>query len=126
VPVLGIGECGMLTAMTLGQRIGVIAIARSSIVRHLRYFASMGMMGRVVRERSIDLSVAESTDRSRALSRMIETGLLLREDGADVLVMGCAGMADLRAAVEDGVGLPVVEPTQAAVGMAIGRLFGQP
>jgi Asp/Glu/hydantoin racemase len=36
--------------------------------------------------------------------------------------MGCAGMARYRAALEDAVRLPVVEPTQAAVAMALGRV----
>jgi Asp/Glu/hydantoin racemase len=51
---------------------------------------------------------------------MTEVGQQLRdEDGADVLVMGCAGMARYRAELESGLGIPVVDPTQAAVGMAI-------
>jgi allantoin racemase len=41
---------------------------------------------------------------------------------ADVLVMGCAGMARFREALERELGIPVVEPTQAAVTMAIGRV----
>ena len=36
--------------------------------------------------------------------------------------MGCAGMASYRAALEVAVQLPVVEPTQAAVAMALGRV----
>jgi Asp/Glu/hydantoin racemase len=43
-------------------------------------------------------------------------------DGADVLVMGCAGMARYRDRLQATVGLPVVEPTQAAVGMALARV----
>jgi allantoin racemase len=39
-----------------------------------------------------------------------------------VLVMGCAGMAPYRDALQEAVGVPVVEPTQAAVAMAIGRV----
>ena len=35
-PVLGISECGVLTALTLGQKFGVIAILEKSIPRHLR------------------------------------------------------------------------------------------
>ena len=42
-----------------------------------------------------------------------------------MLIMGCAGMADLRARLEEACGLPVVEPTQAAVAMAVGRIFGR-
>jgi Asp/Glu/hydantoin racemase len=35
--------------------------------------------------------------------------------------MGCSGMARYRAELEEAVQIPVVEPTQAAVAMAIGR-----
>ena len=49
------------------------------------------------------------------------------EDGAAVAVMGCAGMERFKARVQEAIGIPVVEPTQAAVTMAIGavRLTGQ-
>jgi allantoin racemase len=54
---------------------------------------------------------------------MIDTGRRLRDQhGADVLVMGCSGMAGYRAELEEAVQIPVVEPTQAAVAMAIGRV----
>jgi allantoin racemase len=39
-----------------------------------------------------------------------------------VLVLGCAGMAQYRHRVEQAIGLPVVDPTQAAVTMAIGAV----
>jgi len=39
-----------------------------------------------------------------------------------VLVMGCAGMARYRAPLEEATGLPVVEPTQAAVSLALGQI----
>ncbi|MGH7058359.1 MAG: aspartate/glutamate racemase family protein, partial [Acetobacteraceae bacterium] len=42
--------------------------------------------------------------------------------GAGVLVMGCAGMARYPAALEQALPIPVVEPTQAAVVMACGRV----
>ncbi len=44
---------------------------------------------------------------------------LAEEKGADVLVMGCAGMARYRTRLEDALGLPVIDPTQAAAGMSI-------
>jgi len=43
-------------------------------------------------------------------------------DGAEALVMGCAGMARHRKALEDELGIPVIDPTQAAVAMAIGAV----
>jgi Asp/Glu/hydantoin racemase len=122
-PVLGIAECGVLTALTLGQRFGVIAILPTSIPRHLRYFGAMGVLDRFAADLSIGLGVSELSDGSRTLGRMIDVGRTLRDThGADVLVMGCAGMARFRETLERELGIPVVEPTQAAVTMAVGRV----
>lgn len=122
-PVLGIGECGVLTALTLGERFGVIAILDASIQRHLRSYGAMGVMGRFAGELAIGLNVQELAQYDRTLARMTEVGRRLRDErGADVIVMGCAGMAAYRAPLQQALGIAVVEPTQAAVGMAITRV----
>jgi allantoin racemase len=122
-PVLGIAECGVLAALTLGQRFGVISILARSVPRHLRYIAAMGVRDRLAADLPIGLGVLELADRRTTLACMIEVGRQLRDQhGSDVLVMGCSGMACYRADLEAAVQLPVVEPTQAAVAMAIGRL----
>ncbi len=123
-PVLGIAECGVLAAMTLGQRFGVIAILPTSIPRHLRYLGAMGVMQRFAGDLPIGMGVADLADGETTLTRMVDVGRRLRnEHGADVLVMGCAGMARFRQPLEDAVGIPVVEPTQAAAAMALGRVL---
>ena len=121
-PVLGIMECGILTALTLGQRFGVIAILQTSIARHLRTINAMGVQSRLASERAIGLGVVELSDEGKTLQRMIDTAKLLREDGANAVVMGCAGMAQYRERVEQAAGIAVVEPTQAATAMALGRV----
>ena len=122
-PVLGISECGVLTALTLGHRFGVIAILAQSIPRHLRYLGAMGVADRLAAELPVGLQVTELADASRTRQRMIDTGRrLVEEHGAHVIVMGCAGMAQYRAPLEDALGVPVVEPTQAAAGMALARV----
>ena len=119
-PVFGIAECGLLTALTLGDQIGVIAILPGSISRHARFMRALGIGGRVAGELAIGLGVTQLSDEAITLDRMTETGRRLRDEkGADVLVMGCAGMARYRARLEETLDLPVVDPTQAAVGMAI-------
>ncbi|KAG1374779.1 hypothetical protein G6F60_015481 [Rhizopus arrhizus] len=69
---------------------------------------------------------SDLADADLAFARMTTVGKTLRDaHGAEVLIMGCAGMADLRDRLEDACGLPVVEPTQDAVAMAAGRLFSR-
>jgi len=122
-PVLGIAECGILTALTLGHRFGVISILAASVPRHLRYIGAMGVAQRLAGDLPIGLGVTELADARAPLTRMIEVGRRLRDGhGADVLVMGCAGMARYRGDLEEAARIPVVEPTQAAVTMALGRV----
>ena len=122
-PVLGISECGVLTALTLGHKFGVIAILQKSIPRHLRYLGAMGVMDRLAAELPVGLGVTELSDEKKTFGRMVEVGKALRDThGANVIVMGCAGMARYRKPLQDEVGIPVVEPSQAAVGMAIARV----
>jgi Asp/Glu/hydantoin racemase len=112
-PVLGIAECGILTALTLGHRFGVISILDRSVPRHLRYIAAMGVGQRLAGDLPIGLGVTLADARA-TLTRMIDAGRRLRaQHGADVLVMGCAGMARYRADLEEAVQIPVVDPTQA-------------
>jgi Asp/Glu/hydantoin racemase len=121
--VLGISECGTLTALTLGHRFGVIAILQKSIPRHLRYMGALGITDRFAAELPVGIPVVELSDEKKTFGRMVEVGKTLRDQhGADVVVMGCAGMARYRKPLQDEIGVPVVEPTQAAVAMAIGRV----
>jgi allantoin racemase len=83
----------------------------------------MGLGSRLAADLPIGLGVTELADARTTLTRMIDVGRRLRDaHGADVLVMGCAGMARYRDDLEEAARIPVVEPTQAAVTMAIGRV----
>lgn len=123
-PVLGIAQCGVLTAMSVGERFGVISILSASIARHWRYFAAMGVIDRLAGDIAVELGVAELSNRERTFARLCEVGAELRDTRrADVLVLGCAGMAAYRAALEAELRVPVIDPTQAAVSMAVGQVM---
>ena len=122
-PVFGIAECGVLTALARADSFGVIAIKQRSIRRHLRYLRQMGLSERLAGERPLEMSVAETASGEGTLDRMIAVGRELRDrDGAEAIVMGCAGMARHRKPLEQALGVPVIDPTQAAVAMAIGAV----
>lgn len=123
VPVFGISEAAALTAMTLGQRFGVIAMREGSVLRHLRAWGAMGIMDRLAGEAVIGRGVTALADREATLAAMLEAGRRLRsQHQADVIVMGCAGMSTFRGPLAEQLGVPVIDPVQAAVAMAIGRV----
>ncbi|MCP4315144.1 MAG: Asp/Glu racemase [Hyphomicrobiales bacterium] len=119
--VLGIQECGVLAALARGEKFGVIAIQEASIRRHLRYLRQMDVMARLAAERAANLTVAQSASGNETFGRLIEVGRDLRDnDGADTIILGCAGMASHRAGLEAELGVPVIDPVQAAVASALG------
>ena len=72
------------------------------------------------------MSVAETASGDGTLARMVSVGReLIDRDGANAVVMGCAGMARHRKALEAELGVPVIDPTQAAVAMALGVVMFQ-
>lgn len=122
-PCFGIQESGVLAALARGDLFGVIAISEGSIARHRRYVRRMGVLDRLAGERALNMSVAETATGEDNFAALERTGHALVNDGADVIVFGCAGMATHRKALEATIGIPVVEPTQAAVAMALGAIL---
>ena len=74
-------------------------------------------------ERALNMSVDESARGEGTLARLTEVGQDLIGDGADVLILGCAGMARHRAPLQAALDRPVIDPTQAAVAMAMGAVL---
>jgi len=118
-PVFGIQESGVLAALSRGERFGVIALGPQSIKRHLRYIRQLGLENRLAAERPLHLSVA-AAEEADAYPRVLEVARdLVDEDGADVLLLGCAGMTRHRLPLEQALGVPVVDPVQMAVAQAL-------
>ena len=123
-PVLGVMESAMLTAMTRGHKVGVIAILQQSIARHLRAFGAMGILDRVAGELPLGMQVVELSDSARTRAGLLAVGPRLRDEKqANVVVLGCAGMAEHRGWLEQQLGIPVIEPAQAGASMALGRVL---
>ena len=119
-PVTGIAEAGLFTALSLGDRIGTISISGNSIARHHRYYRALGISQRIAGDVAIDSSVADLASADKTLDKMLLAGQRLKKDfGANALVLGCAGMPQYREPLERELGIPVVDPTQAATMMAI-------
>ncbi len=118
VPVTGIAEAAYLTALSLGSRFGIVSLGQSSIDRHRRYLEALKIEGRLAGDRSIDMTVAELMARD-VVEPVTRIGSILRdEDGADVVILGCAGLGNYRQALQAKLGLPVVDPVQAGVAIA--------
>ena len=118
-PVLGIQESALAFSASHARRFGVLALSRESIQRHIAYVRSVGMQEFHAGERPLCLSVDEAANGAETLDRIVAVGReLIEEDGAETLVLGCAGMAAHRRSAQSQLGVPVIDPVQAAVTMA--------
>jgi allantoin racemase len=125
-PVLGIGECGFNAAAALAERFGSIAIVNGSLARHRRRIRALGFEHRFVGGLAAGLGVVELADRQRTWARLQGLGTQLRdESGAQAIVLGCAGFSPYRSALEQLLGVPVIDPTQAAVAAALGQVLAR-
>jgi Asp/Glu/hydantoin racemase len=122
-PVMGIAEWGILRALSLGERFGIIALAVPSIRRQQRYVRLMAVQDRYAGSRAVSATAEESAGADAFAALLAAGRRLVEEDGADVLVLGCAGMASHRRPLAEALGVAVVEPSQAAVTAAVGAVL---
>jgi Asp/Glu/hydantoin racemase len=110
-------------AILTGGRFGVLALSEQSIERHMAYMHGLGLDGQLAGELPLDISVNEAANDASSFEKIISQGRrLIDELGADVLILGCAGMASYREPSEKVLQVPVIEPVQAAVSIAIEAL----
>jgi allantoin racemase len=116
-PVIGIAEAAMHAASVLAPGFSVVTtLARTcGMAWHLAERYGMRRFCRNVR--ATDVAVLDLDRPGSAARRIIvdECRRALDEDGAEAIVLGCAGMAEFAREVEQAIGAPVVEGVTAAV-----------
>ncbi len=124
-PVLGIFRSAVAAAVARAERFGVIALVESSKARHRAALRAMGLHDRLAGEVALNVSMDTLLDPHTARAALIAAGQTLAAMGAETIILGCTGMAHHRAAIRKAVGLPVIEPAQAAAGLAVSLLLGE-
>lgn len=122
-PVFGMQESAIAQAAQNRRRFGVLALSDDSIRGHLVYLEKLGFTDQLVAELPLDVSVDESANDPETLDKICMQGRRLVDDlGAEVLVLGCAGMAAHKKPAAEALRVPVIEPVEAAVEAALNSL----
>jgi allantoin racemase len=124
-PVVDITEAAAHMAGLLGDRYSVVTTLDRTLPLIEDRLMLTGLRTRCASVRASDLSVLELEEDSAATVTAIvaEAENALREDKAEVICLGCGGMAGLDRAVYKASGVPVVDGVTAAVKLA-GSLVG--
>lgn len=120
VPVVDITEAAASTAMYLGHRYSVVTTLDRAVPLIEDRLLLAGLDRRCASVRASGMAVLElESDPERAVEAIVEqAAAAVREDHAEVVVLGCGGMAELESAVRARTGVPVVDGVAAAVTVA--------
>jgi allantoin racemase len=118
VPVLDIAEAAAHVAQLIGRRFSVVTTLVRSIPAIEDRFMLAGLTAHCASVRACGLSTAQvDADPEGAIQTIVEEAAkAVAEDGADVICLGCAGMAGVTAAITAKLGVPAVDGVAAAVG----------
>ena len=122
-PVFGIAESSIRVARDISPSIGIIAGMEGAIPRHTVYWEKLGALDDIVGEVACGRGVLD-LESEEAYQDVLAAGARLQEAGAEVLVLGCAGMTKMADRLSVDLGLPVVEPCRAALQRAAEALEG--
>jgi allantoin racemase len=121
-PVLGIGEAAFHAASFVAHRFSVVTTLARSVAAIEMNLLKYGLDRRCTRVRACEVPVlALESPGSDARARIsAEIGRALAEDGAEAIVLGCAGMADLAKDLGAEHDIPVIDGVAAAVAFCEG------
>lgn len=118
-PVVAIAEAGMRVATYLGRGFSVVTTLERTIGRAWDLAAHYGVKDVCCNVRACEIPVLELETPGSSARDMItaECARAVAEDDCDVIVLGCAGMADLARDISERIGVPVVDGVAAATTM---------
>lgn len=114
VPVVGIAEASMSLALLLGARFGILAGMRRAVELMDSMVRAYGLESRYAGTVSLEMRVLDfARERPATLSVLERASRTLRERGAEVLLLGCAGLTTFVEELQARVEMPVIDPVEA-------------
>ncbi len=119
-PVLGAGETSMAVAIQLGPKFSVISVLRNTAAWVRMQATKLGVKAKLASAIGVDIPVLDlEKDPQKTIDAIVASAReAIERDGAEVIVLGCTGMAGLAAAVRERLEVPLIEPAATTLKMA--------
>ncbi len=124
IPVVGIGEASMQMASLLGHRFSILVGRKKWIPKMSDNALLYGFQRRIASWRPIEFTVQQLHQDPTSAFQVIyrEAVLAVRQDGAEVVVLGCAAMENAAQLLSERMHVPVVDPVVA--GFKVAEMLG--
>ncbi len=122
VPVVGICQAAMQAAAVVANKFSIVTTLPVSVPALEHLVLRYGFERLCGRVRAADIPVLDLEENTEKATRLIAAELerALAEDGAEAIVLGCAGMVELSRSLTERYGVPVIEGVGAAVKLVEG------
>jgi allantoin racemase len=119
-PVLGPAETSMSVALHLGSRFSVISVLANTAPWVRLQAIKLGVERRLASALGVDIPVLElESQGERTVDEIVKAAReAIERDEAEVIILGCTGMATLADKVRERLSVPVVEPAATTLKMA--------
>jgi len=115
--VTGIEEIGLHVAAMMGAKFTILTMNRERVPAKEKEGRRFKLENSMASVRPLGMSVAETdSDPDRARERIRHVAKqAAEEDGAEVIVLGCAGMAGYAEGITEELGITVIDPSSVAL-----------
>ncbi len=120
IPIIGAGQASMIVAKLVRKKFAVISVYKKSGPWGELQAERAGTKDMLVYSTGIDISVLElQKDPDRTRKEILrESKFAIKKKGAELIILGCTGMALLAESIKMELRTPVVEPMVAALKIA--------
>ncbi len=124
-PVLGIAEAGIYLSCMLGEKFSIVTTNERWEPLLMEAVRKYGVEKKCASVRTTGMRVLELEESGKSVEDMIENEAekAIKEDGAEVICLGCAGMSGLDKRLQKNLNVPVVDGFIAALKMI--EIFNQ-
>src|SRR5689334_17093844 len=120
VPVVGMADASILQACAMGNRFSIVTGGERWQSMLEEFVTSQGLASRLASVRTVAPTGADIARNPKAAMALLAKGCqaCVKEDRAEVVILGGAGLAGLAARLEDKVDVPLLDGVACAISMA--------
>jgi allantoin racemase len=117
VPVYGIAESAIYMASSLGYKFSIISLLERMLPAVEELVNKIGLNSRCASIKMVEIAALNTkNDQNSTIKALMESArMAIKEDGAEVIILGCAGLTSLDKPMEKELGIPVLDGVVCAV-----------